>query len=297
MTSNRTATALTLSLVVLTGTSLAAQAAVTTSGTITLSETRIYYETAGSGPPVVLIHAFGLNLHQWDDQVKALAAHYRVIAYDRRGFGKSTGVADPSLEPADLKELLDSLGVRSAVLVGHSGGNSTASRFVKAFADRVDGLVLYPSPPVPGFPIPPTGPPGPDQKVLTRQYGLDSMFKLVLARPEFRTPPNRPDINERILALTATYSGRDLLEDHVQAGTYRLLTFEEMQALPTPTLFIVGEWEQPQAILVSDSMARWMPNARSVMIRGGGRIVHFAEPDRFNEALLAFLRSLPPSRR
>src|SRR5688572_8610209 len=101
------------------------------SGTITLPEAQVYYEVAGSGPAVVFIHGFALNLREWDDQVKALATRYRVISYDRRGFGKSTGIADPSSEPADLKELLDSLGVRSAVLVGHSGGSGVAARFVR----------------------------------------------------------------------------------------------------------------------------------------------------------------------
>ena len=48
---------------------------------------------------------------------------------------------------------------------------------------------------------------------------------------------------------------------------------------------------------MGDSLARWMPNARSVVLPGGGHGVHFAEPERFNEALLAFLRALPSSSR
>jgi len=65
-----------------------------------------------------------------------------------------------------------------------------------------------------------------------------------------------------------------------------------VKALRIPTLFIAGEREAPYALLVSDSMARWMPNARKVVIAGGAHGVHFAEPGRFNETLLAFLRSL-----
>ena len=57
-----------------------------------------------------------------------------------------------------------------------------------------------------------------------------------------------------------------------------------------PTLFISGEREAPRWHLVADSLARWMPNARKVVIPGGGHGVHFDEPERFNAALLAFLR-------
>src|SRR5262249_36496585 len=83
---------------------------------------RIHYTVTGTGPAVVLIHGWGLNLREWTDQIAALSPHYRVIAFDRRGFGKSTGDSDPSAEPADVRALLDTLGIRSATLVAHSAG-------------------------------------------------------------------------------------------------------------------------------------------------------------------------------
>lgn len=268
------------------------------SGTLSLDGTRLYYETVGSGRAVVLIHGFALNLHEWDDQIKALSPNYRLIAYDRRGFGKSTGIANVFTEPGDLKELLDTLGVRSAVLVGHSGGAGVAQRFAVAHPDRVEGLVLYPGQPPQGFPIAPTEPnPLGRMGEFVRKYGLDSLFKFMMSLPQFRNPPNRPDIDERIRALTATYSGRDLIEGRATSGPYPPPAFEQMKALSIPTLFIVGEWEAPYARLVADSMSRWMPNARRVVIAGGGHGVHFAEPERFNAALLEFLRSLPAAPR
>ena len=270
------------------------------SGTITLPETRIYYETVGNGPVIVFIHAFALNLREWDDQVKALAPNYRLISYDRRGYGKSTGIADPNSEFGDLKALLDTLDVRSAVLVGHNGGQIVAARFARALRERVDGLVLYPHPPIPGFPWPPTEPdPIGDKAAFVRAHGLDSLFKFVNTLPQFWIPPNRPDIEKRIWSMLSTYSGRDIFEARPATGPgpYRLPNFEEMKALTVPTLFVTGDRERPHARMVADSMSRWMQNARSVVIPGGGVYVHLNEPDRFNAALLGFLRSLPPGKR
>jgi len=265
------------------------------SGGITLKDTRVYYEAAGSGRAVVFIHGFALNLREWDDQVKALAPHYRVVAFDRRGFGQSTGFPDPSFDPADLKELLDTLGIRSAVLVGHSAGAGVALRFAIAHGDRVDGLVLYPGG-VQGFPIEPSEPsPMTGFVAIGRQYGLDSMFKFMRALPMFWNPPNRPDIERRIDAMITTYSGRDILEGRRPMGPYPPPTFEKVKDLPIPTLFIAGEREWSHTLLVADSMSRWMPNARRVVIPGGAHGVHFAEPERFNAALLTFLRAIPPA--
>jgi len=179
------------------------------------------FEAAGQGRAVVFIHGFALNLREWDDQMKALSPQYRVIAYDRRGFGKSTGVADISTEPGDLKELLDTFGVRSAVLVGHSGGAGVAMRFAIAHGDRVDALVLYPGQPPQGFPILPSEPnPLARMGEFVRKYGLDSLFKFMSTLPQFWNPPNRPDIQARIDAMTATYSGRDLIEGRNTSGPY-----------------------------------------------------------------------------
>jgi pimeloyl-ACP methyl ester carboxylesterase len=90
------------------------------------SDIEIHYEDHGAGQPVVLIHGYPLSGRGWDKQVPALLkAGYRVITYDRRGFGQSsqpvTGY-DYDTFAADLAALLDHLDLHDAVLVGHSMG-------------------------------------------------------------------------------------------------------------------------------------------------------------------------------
>ncbi|MFQ6198800.1 alpha/beta fold hydrolase [Streptomyces sp. NPDC000405] len=94
----------------------------------------LYYEDHGAGQPVVLIHGFPLDGHSWERQSAALLdAGYRVITYDRRGFGQSsqpTAGYDYDTFAADLKAVLEALDVRDAVLVGFSMGTGEVARYV-----------------------------------------------------------------------------------------------------------------------------------------------------------------------
>jgi non-heme chloroperoxidase len=258
-----------------------------------VGDARIYYETAGRGPAVVFIHGWALNLREWDDQMIALAPRFRVIAFDRRGFGRSTGHPDISADPGDLLALLDTLGIAAAVLVGHSAGTQVAYRFTAAVPNRVAGLVLYGAgTPPEGFPIARPGS-RPDLRAIARLHGLDSVRRAVMAQPGF-SGPRSPAVAARIDALWAAYSGKDLLEDHPPSGRFPPARFEDVRRWTIPALFLVGDTENPHTRLIADSLASWMPNARSVVIPGGGHGVHFQQPDAFNATLLAFLNQLAP---
>src|SRR5438105_4839998 len=92
-------------------------------GLAPVNGTQLYYEVTGIGDPLVLIHGFSLDTRMWHAQVPALAAHYRVIAYDLRGFGRSPmSDGTPYQHADDLKGLLDYLSAGPAVLVGLSRG-------------------------------------------------------------------------------------------------------------------------------------------------------------------------------
>jgi pimeloyl-ACP methyl ester carboxylesterase len=106
---------------------------------------RIYYESHGSGPTVVLLHGAGGNHAAWWQQTAYLRSAYRVIAVDMRGFGKSDTVADgpDSLDfPGDLLAVLDHAGVERATLVGQSIGAVAGLRFAVAHPGRVDAVIL-----------------------------------------------------------------------------------------------------------------------------------------------------------
>ncbi|MFD6988538.1 alpha/beta fold hydrolase [Streptomyces sp. NPDC059943] len=110
----------------------------------------LYYEDQGAGQAVVLIHGYPLNGHSWERQTRyLLAAGYRVITYDRRGFGKSSKVNsgyDYDTFAADLNTVLETLDLRDVVLVGFSMGTGEVARYVSRFGhERVAKLAFLAS--------------------------------------------------------------------------------------------------------------------------------------------------------
>ncbi|WP_103538877.1 MULTISPECIES: alpha/beta fold hydrolase [unclassified Streptomyces] len=110
----------------------------------------LYYEDQGTGRPVVLIHGYPLNGHSWERQTRdLLEAGYRVITYDRRGFGRSSKVGtgyDYDTFAADLNALLEDLDLRDVVLVGFSMGTGELARYVSRYGhERVAKLAFLAS--------------------------------------------------------------------------------------------------------------------------------------------------------
>ena len=117
-----------------------------TEGFITVADgERVWYETAGEGPDLILTHGLGGNAAVWYQQVPYFAQHYRVISWDQRGFGRSTnenGNHGPVAAVSDLIEIMDLLDVDRAHVVGQSMGGWAALGTAIAVPDRVESVVL-----------------------------------------------------------------------------------------------------------------------------------------------------------
>lgn len=111
-----------------------------TVGTENSTEIELYYEDHGSGQPVVLIHGYPLDGSSWEKQTAALLqAGYRVITYDRRGFGKSSQPTvgyDYDTFASDLNTVLEHIDVTDAVLVGFSMGTGEVARYLGTYGSK-----------------------------------------------------------------------------------------------------------------------------------------------------------------
>ncbi|MEU4475552.1 alpha/beta hydrolase [Micromonospora sp. NPDC023888] len=107
----------------------------------------LYYEDHGTGQPVVLIHGFPLSGHSWEKQsAELLRAGYRVVTYDRRGFGQSSQTVlgyDYDTFAADLNVLMEQLDLTSAVLVGFSMGTGEAARYLGRYGSARVAKVAF----------------------------------------------------------------------------------------------------------------------------------------------------------
>ncbi|MFD6756347.1 alpha/beta fold hydrolase [Micromonospora gifhornensis] len=153
-----------------------------TVGTENSAPIDLYYEDHGSGQPIVLIHGFPFNGATWEKiSGPLLAAGYRVITYDRRGFGNSAQPAlgyDYDTFSADLDVLMTELDLRNAILVGHSMGTGEVTRYLGAYgSDRVDRAVLL-APLAPYLKQAPDNPEGVDPNLFEgfKQAIIDDRF-------------------------------------------------------------------------------------------------------------------------
>jgi len=112
------------------------------SGYLDVGDSKIYYESRGSGPAIVLLHDGLLSAVTWDEVWTPLASRNQVIRYDRRGYGRSELPTKSYSSTEDLRKLMTHLKVEHAVIVGSSSGGALAIDFAIAYPQMIDGLFL-----------------------------------------------------------------------------------------------------------------------------------------------------------
>jgi pimeloyl-ACP methyl ester carboxylesterase len=253
----------------------------------------LYYEIAGEGHPLVLIHGGLVNSGLWDDQFEVFAGHYRTLRYDVRGFGKSTSPASYYSNHGDLRDLLDFLGIERAAVLGLSLGGSIAIDFTLAYPDRAAALI----PVAAGL----GGYRATSSKALRDEmvaaYDSGDMERAVELSLQAWTdgPQRRPDqvdpgVRERIRAMTAhTFELPD-----VEQWLQRLEppAIDRLGEIHAPTLFIVGDQDVEDIFKIGDLIVANVPGARRAVIPGAAHHLNMERPAEFNHLVLEFLNSL-----
>jgi 3-oxoadipate enol-lactonase len=264
------------------------------SGFIDVDGGKIYYEVEGDGHPLLLIHGGLGSLRMWDEQVPVFAEQYRVIRYDTRGFGRSETDDVEFSNSADAAAVLDHVGADSAYVVGQSRGGMIALDLAVDQPARVDALVSVAGG-VGGYEAElPEGVDAPPWEEMERVWEAKDWE--TLAELETKTwvdgwgqPSGRVDagLRQKVHGWIL-----DSMKAEKPEGKPQPLippAAERLGDLGIPTLVLIGQADEPGAVLAERHLASSVAGAQVVEFPGVAHMIHLEEPERFNELVLDFL--------
>lgn len=258
------------------------------SGFAEVNGTRLYYEAAGAGPAVVLVHGGLVDGRLWDDQMGPLSESFRVVRYDMRGFGRSAAPAGQFWPTEDLRALLDFLKIEKATIVGLSLGGIVAADFAFEHPERVERLVFVGAG-LRGYRN------APDERTLNAyrvgaEQGAEQYFEAFLRSDLLAGLRDRPRARERMRAMMVeNYKALA----YIRAGLPQSPeppTVERLGRIKFPSLVVVGSLDGAGLRDIADVLARGIPGARKVVIDGASHHPPVETAAEFNRVLLDFLK-------
>jgi non-heme chloroperoxidase len=261
----------------------------------------LYYEDHGSGRPVVLIHGWPLSGRSWERQVPPLlAAGFRVVTYDRRGFGESSKPTvgyDYDTLAGDLRALLERLDLREVTLVGFSMGGGEVARYLGKYgSDRVRSAVFLAA--IPPFLLKtPDNPAGVDGSVFE---GIKQ--GIAADRPAFLDGFLKDFYNVDRLGGSRVSDALVRLSWNIAAAASPTATLDcvsawltdfraDLARIGVPTLVLHGDDDRILPLAVTaDRTHDLVKGSRRVVIPGGPHGLTWTHADEVNRALLEFLR-------
>jgi 3-oxoadipate enol-lactonase len=271
------------------------------SGFLDVDGGRIYYEVEGDGHPVLLVHGDLGNLRMWDDQVPVFAERYRVIRYDRRGYGRTESDDVEFSNRADAAAVLDHAGAASGYVVGQSRGGMIALDFVIERPERVDAFISAASG-IGGYqPQRPDDTEPPPWEEMERLWESKEWAPLAELETQvwvdgWGQPRTRVDAEVRRKVhdwILATYQAAK------PEGKPQPLDPPAVQRLAevrVPTLVLTGEVDEAGGVEAGQHLAASVAGARLVEFPSVAHMIQLEQPDRFNELVLEFLAEVDRQR-
>lgn len=234
--------------------------------------TRVSYATVGEGEPLVLVHGLSGSSRWWAPVLPPLATRYQVFLVDLPGFGTARR-SRPRLLVRGAAEWLSAwmqtIGLESAHIVGHSMGGYISLRLAAHSPDLVRGLVLVAPAVIPsGMPVP-----SQVMALLSEARHLRFRFLPVLLRDALLAGP-----------FTLWQGAGQLLDENV---------FTYAEAISAPTLLVWGEHDRLVPPTLGQILHGRLQNSRLLVLRGAGHVPMFDRPEKFVAAVLNFLQTPP----
>ncbi|MEK9969383.1 MAG: alpha/beta hydrolase [Ferrovibrio sp.] len=248
---------------------------------------------AGSGEPVVFLHAAVCDSRMWQAQIEVVAASHKAIAYDRRGFGKTVAEAEDHSAVADLMAVLDATaGGRPAILVACSQGGRVALDAALLHPDRICGLVLI-SPSVSGAPDPVLPP---DIAALAARQKQAETAKDITALNAVKAHlwldgPLQPEgrVSGPVRELFLDMNGIALRTAPVGANTDAVTAYTRLGEIAMPASIICGEYDFPHIEERCQYLASSMPQATFCALSGVAHLPSIEKQEEITALIADFI--------
>lgn len=244
----------------------------------------INHQTAGHGSPVVLLHSSVADLRMWDAQWPELTAAHQAVRVDFRGFGQTPVGTGPYRDADDVRDVLDSLEISRAAVVGSSYGGRVALEFAAAYPERVTRLVLL----CPGYGgLAPT----------TAAAEFDATETALL---ETGLLDRAVEFNvETWVGPAADDTTRELVRE-MQANNFRVQLAQpdagpqepqiDAAGIEVPALVVSGSFDMDHFRAIAAHLVSVMPQARGLELPWAGHLPSLERPAEVTELLLETLR-------
>lgn len=244
---------------------------------------RLRWRLEGSGPAIVLLHGWALDLQYWDPAAGLLAHRFTVLRFDRRGFGLSGGLPDVQRNAADLGAVLDAAGIAGAILLGMSQGARLALHFALLQPARVRALLLDGAPSTessePELPLA-------DYRHCLETQGEAALQAQILRHPLMQLQTRDPAMHALLAGIVARYRGLDLLQPPARR------TPADLSAIAAPTLVLNGERDSAARRGAGQRLQAAIAGAQRTLLPNGGHLALLDDPAGYVHAVSNFCSSL-----
>lgn len=260
-------------------------------GFVKVNEANLYYELAGKGSPIVLLHGAPLDSRMWEPQMEPLSRQFQVIRFDMRGLGRSIDPGIPFTLYEDLYSLLKALRIEKVSLVGASFGSYAAVEFALAYPEMVECLVLVcPG----GFELPSADRQQWSQKIAEAagQGMLEEVLELNLHLLLDGPTQQKGRVQDRREWLGAIF--REIFsQPPVQGNKPAWLNPDprgRLGEIRVPTLVVSGQLDHPDFIRTAERLGSQIPDASHIRLHNSAHFPNIDSPDELNEIVERFCR-------
>jgi pimeloyl-ACP methyl ester carboxylesterase len=253
-------------------------------GFLEVDGARLRFCDEGHGFAIVLIHGWGLDLGMWQPQVDLWRERFRVVRFDRRGFGLSTGRPSLASDLRDVETLLRRLKLTRVALIGMSQGARAALRVAAGtLRERVACLVLDGAPHDTGASAEPEVPIERYRQLMRED---DERWRREwLAHPFMRLHTQDAAARQLLDAIVARYPAHDLRQADVMSAAEPV----DLTAIRVPALVINGVLDTRRRVAMGDELARLLPRAERALIAHAGHLPNLDDPPGYARCVSAFV--------